>query len=165
MRFAVLSYAVSVASAAFADPCEELCRRDPNCDQNMFSYCKVDHNPQTCHAYYFETADKTGNYYYHTAGDMRSEENPVLCDDAEDILDREPVAEVDYCELLCTVNEDCLNSGRGSYLKYWQNPAVCYSFVLTDAEGTDYFYWTGVGDDQFPMTNAQAERFYRAARA
>ena len=169
MRFiqALLGSAVSFtfANASGIDYCAELCRRDPSCDPDRGSYCKVDHNPATCYSYYFESPDKTGAYYYRMPEDDRSEETPVLCSDAEDIINGgttpAPPAE-DYCELLCTVDADCQALGRGSYLKYWQTPAVCYSFVLTDEDGSDFFYWNGVGDDSFPMSHEQAEAFFNA---
>ena len=170
MRFLTAVVATTFASASTdVDYCRELCRADPNCDTRRGSYCKSDHAPQTCYAYYFETVDKSGPFYYFNPDIRRNTETPVLCTDAEDILNRSatttPEVEEDYCTLLCSINPDCLESGRGSYTKHWQDPAVCYSFVLTDAEGTNYFYWIGVGDDSFPMTPAYAEMVYRQAMA
>ncbi len=169
MKF-IASTILSIGTLSFVngsaiDYCAELCRRDSDCNPDRGSYCKVDHDPQTCFSYYYETEDKTGPYYYRDTLEGGPEEVPLLCTDAENIINSATTTSpptVDYCELLCTVDEDCQALGRGSYLKYWQNPAVCYSFVLTDEAGSDFFYWNGVGDDSFPMSHEQAEAFYNA---
>ena len=161
----LLSVGITSVTGSAIDYCAELCRRDPDCNPARGSYCKVDHDPQTCFSYYFETADKNGPYYYRDTVESGPEEVPVLCTDAENIINDATTTTpptVDYCELLCTVDADCVALARGSYLKYWQDPAVCYSFVLTDESGSDFFYWNGVGDDSYPMTHEQAEEFYNA---
>ena len=167
MRFITFVLASVASASTEIDYCRELCHSDPNCTRG--SYCKSYQNPQVCQAYYFDSPDKSGPFYYHNPTVRRNTETPVLCTDAQAILNRSSTTteevEIDYCRLLCKVNPDCQRLGRGSYTKYWLHKVVCYGFVLTDEAGTGYFYWNGVGDDSFPMTPAQAEVFYRQAIA
>lgn len=143
------------------DYCNMLCSVDSTCDKTMSSYCKSWLEPAICFAYYFETADKDDGYYYHTEGDNKYTGNPMLCTDAQTIV--EPPA-IDNCKLLCPQNEACVASEQGSYLKVWQDPQVCFGFYFTNAEKNAYYFWTGEGgDERFPLSNADAGRFLESS--
>lgn len=164
MRFTsqlLISSAVVVSAIPTLEPpldyCTMLCSTDPNCDKERSSYCKSWLHHEICFAYYFETPDKEGPYYYHRSDDHKSTDTPMLCTDAESIV--KPPA-IDYCKLLCEKSVDCLASGQGSYLKTWQDPEVCFAFYFTDHHKTDYYFWTGAGgNEHYPLSNADAKRF------
>ena len=80
------------------DYCSALCEEDPQCDHTKGSYCKSWLGPQICFAYYFETAEKHGPYYYHAEHDSKDTSTPMLCTDAEAII----TSGTDYCRLLMT---------------------------------------------------------------
>ena len=64
----------------------------------------------------------------------------------------------DPCIALCGTNADCIAQSRGSYLKYWQDPPVCYAFYVNSDGYFYYFDGTG-GDESAPMNEAMAQFF------
>lgn len=154
MRF-IFAAVVSTVSAT-VDPCIQLCLLDPICDADRHdSYCKTWQEPQTCFAYYFNSPSKADGFYYHTEGDVRSEETPLLCVEAEAMIE-----DIDYCHLLCGVDPDCSRLGRSSYRKIDHDPVTCYSFIINEADERGFSYWNDEGDDSVPMTPEAARVFY-----
>ena len=151
----ICSWSLIDRANSVTDYCSALCEEDPQCDHTKGSYCKSWLGPQICFAYYFETADKHGPYYYHAEHDSKDTSTPMLCTDAEAII----TAGTDYCRLLCPLDADCLQRGQGSYLKSWQDPQVCFGFYFANESKTSFYFWQGAGDERFPLSNADAQHF------
>jgi hypothetical protein len=162
MRFvAATILSVATASMLEVDPCIQLCAREPECRVDThWSYCKVDHEPQTCFAFYFNSPAKTDGIFYHVEGDVRSEETPITCAEAAAMIE-----DLDYCTLLCTIDPACMASGRGSWRKIENDPVTCHAYIINEADPRGFSYWVGEGDDRVPMTPVQAREFYEALRA
>ena len=153
-----------LAATVSADECKDLCNAnliDCSVAPEKGAYCKTWMDPKVCFAMYYETEDKSGPMYFHTAGDSRSEKFPVTCEDARKMLNT-PVNETDYCKELCRLDSNCNTHAaraQGSYNKYWNTPAVCFGYYMNEAGTEFYYYQTQGGDETYPMTNADAKRF------
>jgi hypothetical protein len=146
-------------SEAKKDFCDELCKLHRGCDRAKGSYCNIVNDPPTCHDYYFTTPNRHAAYYYREGG-FGYRDIPVLCSDAEGMVNSKP--DEDYCVALCSINIVCKNDETGSYADVSIKPVICHGFFLTDPEASGYSYLThpDEGDLSRPMTHEQAKYFY-----
>lgn len=131
MRFVLGSALVALfhSSGASAETCEsycdsvEECRNDPHAHG---SYCKIDHNPQTCFGLYWTDEAQTSMCFEPNSADCPSAW-PVSCPAVED-----------NCQAICDGNASCATDphAHGSYCKSWQNPQVCFGLYFTDDSRT-----------------------------
>jgi hypothetical protein len=83
---------ISLAFAGYADFdvhefCQEVCRATPGCRTDPHahgSYCKIDHNPQTCFGLFFRA--KSGRLCFQPNEKDRTESNIDFCDESKPVL-------------------------------------------------------------------------------
>ncbi len=172
-----ISVLLFTCGAKSTDYCSLMCKFDSNCNRVKGSYCKHDHKPSSCFGYYF-TSEAKNYVYFHSSGDARRKDLPVLCTDAHDIL--EPADEAsptavteppsilttetksppvrDYCKQLCKLDQNCSSDKHGSYVKQRR---VCFGYRL-DSPGSDTFMYFAKGSfkKNFPMYNDDARRIF-----
>ncbi len=126
--------------------CTDLCDSMDDCkNHSQYSYCKLDHNPQTCFGMYYTDASMTDICYFQTNQETCPEQYPVICPaEIEDATTAAPVEKTpaEICADACALSGSCSGKNKwGTYCKGWQAPAVCFGLYWTDADHTETCFY------------------------